>query len=140
MASVNRSRWLGHANPGRMLSRLLPVLRWRIVTQVEEADLIPARLPRRGAALAGPRGAPKWIALDCPCGTGHRLMVNLDTRRHPTWRLVSTSPLTVRPSLDITQAGTRCHFTIISGTVRWVRIQPPGRQHADTTRLESEKP
>lgn len=119
MACLNPSRWLGRPNPGRWLARLLLARRWRIVTQVEEADLLPARLPRRGAALAGPYGAPKWLALDCPCGTGHRLLVNLDSRRHPAWRLVSASPLTIRPSLDIAQAGTRCHFTITSGTVRW---------------------
>lgn len=119
MAGLTRSRWLGRPTPGRWLSRMLPTRRWRIVTRVEEADLVPARLPPRGAALAGPPGAPKWLALDCPCGTGHRLLVNLDSSRRPAWRLVSASPLTIRPSLDTTQTGTRCHFTITSGKVRW---------------------
>ena len=141
MASLNRPRWLGHPNPGHLLSQLLPTRRWRIVTRVEEADLIPARLPRRGAALAGPTGSPKWLALDCPCGTGHRLLVNLDSRRRPVWRLSSASPLTIRPSLDITQAGTRCHFTITSGKVRWARSshQTP-RRRASKACPESEKP
>jgi hypothetical protein len=110
---------MARLNPARWLGRLLPARRWRVVTQVEEADLVPDRLPRRGAALAGPPGAPKWLALDCPCGSGHRLLVNLDTHRRPAWHLVSARPLTVRPSLDVTQAGNRCHFTIISGTVHW---------------------
>lgn len=113
---------------GLWLAGRLPRRRWRIVAQVEEADLVPDRLPRRGAALAGPPGTPKWLALDCPCGTGHRLLVNLDSRRRPSWRLVSSKPLTIRPSLDITQAGTRCHFTITSGTVRWAGS---GRHAAD---------
>lgn len=110
---------MARLKPVRWLTRLLPARRWRIVTQVDEADLVPARLPRRGAALAGPPGAPKWLALDCPCNSGHRLLANLDQHRRPAWRLVSASPLTVRPSLDITHAGNRCHFTITSGTVRW---------------------
>lgn len=127
---------MARLNPGRWLARLLPARRWRIVTQVEEADLLSDRLPRRGAALAGPLGTPKWLALDCPCGSGHRLLVNLDSRRPPTWRLVSARPLTVRPSLDITQAGTRCHFTITSGTVRWAGSgqQAPGDILGDDSR------
>jgi hypothetical protein len=78
--------------------------------------------------LAGPPGAPKWLALDCPCGAGHRLLVNLDSRRRPAWRLVSASPLTIRPSLDIIQAGARCHFTITSGKVRWADSSRQVRQ------------
>jgi hypothetical protein len=109
MARLNLSRWPAG----------LPTQRWRIVVQVEEADLIPDRLPRRGAALAGPRDAPKWLAFDCPCGTGHRLLINLDNRRRPAWRLVRTRPLTIRPSIDITQDGTRCHFIITDGKIRW---------------------
>jgi Family of unknown function (DUF6527) len=101
------------------LAGLLPMRRWRIVMQVDEGDLIPDRLPRRGAALAGPPGAPKWLALDCPCGRGHRIMVNLDMHRRPVWRLVRSRPLTVRPSLDVIHAGNRCHFVITSGKIHW---------------------
>jgi hypothetical protein len=119
MARLNPPRRLGCLKLGRWLARPLPTRRWRIVAQVEEADLVPDRLPRRGAVLVGPPGAPKWLALDCPCGTGHRLLVNLDSRRRPTWRLVGARPLTIRPSLDVTRDGTRCHFTITCGTVRW---------------------
>lgn len=119
MACLNPFRWPDRLKPGRWLAGRLPTRRWRIVAQVDEADLIPARLPRRGAALAGPYGAPKWLALDCPCSTGHRLLVNLDSRRRPAWRLVSARPLTIQPSLDISRDGARCHFTITRGAVHW---------------------
>lgn len=121
-------------NPAQWLARLLPARRWRIVRQVDEADLVPQRLPRRGAAVAGPPGEPKWLALDCPCRRGHRLLVNLDMRRKPAWRLLSARPLTVRPSLDVTHAGRRCHFSITNGTVRWAGSAPdfrPGPKSMD---------
>src|SRR6266702_7447910 len=118
MARLTRRNWL---------TRLLPARRWRIVTRVDEGDLIPQRLPRHGAALAGPPGAPKWLALDCPCGRGHRIMVNLDRHRRPMWRLVKSRPLTVRPSIDIIHAAHRCHFVITSGAIQWVR---PGQEAA----------
>jgi hypothetical protein len=110
---------MARLKPRLRLAQRLLARRWRIVLHVEEADLIPDRLPRRGVALAGPHGAPKWLALDCPCGTGHRLLVNLDSSRRPAWRLVGTRPLTIRPSLDITRDGVRCHFIITGGKVRW---------------------
>jgi hypothetical protein len=51
-------------------------------------------------------------------------MVNLDPRRRPMWRLVKSRPLTVRPSLDITHSGNRCHFLITSGTIQWIKAGP----------------
>ena len=45
-----------------------PFSPWRIVAEVDAADEVPDRLPRKGAVLVGSRQHPKWIAFDCPCG------------------------------------------------------------------------
>jgi hypothetical protein len=111
MARLKRRDWLAWLPPAR---------RWRIVTRVDEGDLIPDRLPKHGAALAGPPNAPKWLVLDCPCARGHRITVNLDRGRRPVWRLVRSRPLTVRPSLDVIHGANRCHFVITNGLIQWV--------------------
>lgn len=98
----------------------LPRRRWRLVLVVDEADEVPDRLPRRAAVLAGPAQNPKWIAFDCPCGQGHRVMLNLDHRRPPTWLLVNQRRLTLSPSIDDYAVG-RCHFFIRQGKIKWVQ-------------------
>ena len=96
----------------------LPWRRWRIVGQVLAADQVPERLPHRGVVLAG---APRttWAAFDCPCRTGHRLLVNLDTNRRPYWRITSRKPLSIHPSIDNITPDRRCHFTIRAGKIAW---------------------
>jgi hypothetical protein len=93
-----------------------------LVSTVEEADEIPDRLPYRAAILAGPPENPKWIAFDCPCGQGHRVMLNLDRRRLPVWSLDNQRPLTLSPSIDDHGIG-RCHFFIRQGKIKWVQSQ-----------------
>ena len=44
---------------------------------VDEADEVPAELPRNNAVLVG-TVKTKWIVFDCPCQTGHRIMLNVD--------------------------------------------------------------
>ena len=51
--------------------------KWRVVGQVGQADEIPKKLPDKGVFLVGPSENSTWAAFDCPCKTGHRLMVNL---------------------------------------------------------------
>jgi uncharacterized protein DUF6527 len=62
---------------------------------------------------------PKWLVLECPCGEGHRLQVNLSAARQPSWRLVDleTGP-NVFPSVDFDALKRRCHFWIRNGRVR----------------------
>lgn len=98
----------------------LPRRRWRVVAQVEAADEVPRRLPRRGAVVAGPDREPHWLVFDCPCRGGHRVMLNLDKRRRPSWALAERRPLTIRPSVDDHTAERRCHFLVREGRVRWV--------------------
>ena len=99
----------------------LPFQRWRIIGAAESADEIPDRLPYNAAALVADQGRVKWIVFDCPCRTGHRIMLNADPGRRPRWALQHVSPLTVSPSIDSHVKGRRCHYLIRNGRVEWVK-------------------
>ena len=99
----------------------LPWRRWRIVGCVDSAADVPEKLPHRGVMLAGRPQYPAWAAFDCPCGTGHRLLVNLDSRRNPHWELDPGPRFSLRPSIDNRARDRRCHFVLNNGKVRWVR-------------------
>ena len=96
-----------------------PWRRWRIVERVREADDVPERLPERGVVLVGPQESPTWAVFDCPCHTGHRLMVNLDRTRYPFWTIESRRQLSIRPSIDSVTTQRRCHFIMRRGRIRW---------------------
>lgn len=98
----------------------LPFQRWRVVLTVEAADEIPSRLPRNGAVLIGSPARPKWIAFDCPCRTGHRVMLNCDPVRRPHWQVAPHRHLTINPSVDSQQRARRCHYFVHNGRIRWV--------------------
>lgn len=99
----------------------LPVFSWRVVAVVESADDIPARLPRNGVVLVGQVTKPKWLAFDCPCRTGHRILLNADRSRHPYWLVTPDGKLSIRPSVDYHDAKRRCHYFIRNGRIEWAR-------------------
>ena len=100
----------------------LPFQRWRQVDLVESADEAPERLPRRGVVLVGQADALKWAVFDCPCGRGHRIMLNLDQRRRPAWRVAVARRwrYTIIPSVDALAHGRRCHYHVRDGKTVWV--------------------
>ena len=98
----------------------LPVLKWRVVGVVDSADHVPVRLPRNGVVLVGSSTKPKWIAFDCPCRTGHRIMLNADQSRWPHWSLSGRKRLTIVPSIDYKRTTGRCHYLVRNGRVQWV--------------------
>lgn len=100
----------------------LPFQPWRLVGFVESADEIPPELPRNGAVVVGSLEFAKWIAFDCPCRTGHRIMLNLDPGRLPVWRLgLAGKRLSIRPSVDYADGRRRCHYFVDDGGVRWTK-------------------
>ncbi len=101
----------------------LPFLYWRVAQEVESADEIPIKLPRNGAVVVSAGKMPKWIAFDCPCHTGHRILLNLDTARYPYWRIkrAKRDRLTISPSVDSIEAGKRCHYFIRDGKISWAK-------------------
>ena len=92
-----------------------------MVETVEAADEVPKTLPVDGAILVGTTRYPKWLAFDCPCRTGHRILLNLHKTRRPYWRVTSTDRLTVRPSVDVRNWDRRCHFIFEHGHAVWFR-------------------
>ena len=99
----------------------LPLWRWRIVGGTESADEVPDRLPRNAVTLVGDPRRAKWIIFDCPCRTGHRIMLNADTGRKPYWTLNGTPSLTISPSVDYRGAQRRCHYFIRDGKIIWAK-------------------
>ena len=97
----------------------LPWRKWRIVGKVSAGDEVPEHLPHRGVILVGPSESATWVVFDCPCRAGHRLLVNLDNTRHPSWRIESHKPLSIHPSIDDITPERRCHFIVRAGKIIW---------------------
>jgi hypothetical protein len=106
----------------------IPARHWRIVARVDAADEIPDRLPGKTAVLVGSVEHPKWLAFDCPCKTGHRIMVTLDRAHRPHWTLYESKKLTIWPSIDYISPDRRCHYLIRGGKIQWVK-ERENRQH-----------
>lgn len=107
---------------------------WRIIGEVVEADQVPDSIPKNGAIRVGSARAAKWLAFDCPCDQGHRVLLNLDERRWPVWRVRNTSPLTIWPSVDAKTGSRRCHYFIDRGHVFWTRPSGTARSRVQGTR------
>jgi hypothetical protein len=105
---------------GIRLWEWLPIYGWRVVATVESADEVPTRLPRNGAVVVGSRERPKWVAFDCPCRSGHRILLSTDRSRWPCWSIAGHRPLTISPSVDYNDGGRRCHYFVKRGRIRWV--------------------
>lgn len=99
----------------------IPGRSWRIVTTVEAADEIPERLPPQGAVVVGSSRHPKWLAFDCPCKSGHRIMVTLDPAHWPHWVMRNAKKLTISPSVDYRTLERRCHYMVTNGKIIWVK-------------------
>ncbi len=98
----------------------LPFWRWRVIGTAEAADEVPDHLPRNAVALVGDVGRTKWVVFDCPCRTGHRIMLNTDPARRPRWALNQAARLTIFPSVDYLGSQRRCHYFIRNGRIEWV--------------------
>jgi len=97
----------------------LPVYRWRLVGTAQSADEVPDKLPRNGVILVADSGRAKWLVFDCPCRTGHRIMLNADQKRFPFWTINPAPMLTLSPSIDSREKHRRCHFFIRNGRITW---------------------
>jgi hypothetical protein len=104
----------------RLFRHLLPGRKWHVAIRVEAADEIPDTIPALGAVMVGTDADPKWLAFDCPCETGHMIMLNLDRRRSPSWIVVNPRRLTIKPSVDARRSERRCHYLVCQGKVKWV--------------------
>lgn len=97
----------------------LPLFKWRVVGVCEEADEIPVKLPRNAAVIVVTGSYKKWIAFDCPCRKGHRIMLSLQREHDPHWTIKSNDKLTISPSIDYRVPGQRCHYFVRNGIIEW---------------------
>lgn len=86
---------------------------------VASVDDVPIRLRQRQAVIVG-TSYEKWLAFECPCRNGHRVLLNLDNSHYPRWRVANEYPLTLAPSVDEKSAAGRCHYIVRDGRIRWV--------------------
>ena len=108
---------------GRTLFERLTPGPWRLEASVSDMDDVPAHIRPRRAYLVATATHHKWLVFDCPCGTGHRIVLNLDRARRPTWavRLCKRGALTLHPSVDYRDDRLACHYVLWNGRVEWVR-------------------
>ena len=99
----------------------LPVWGWRTIGSVESADEIPDNLPRNASVVVSSGGISKWISFDCPCRSGHRILLNTDKGRRPAWSVAYSAAgrLSINPSVDYHDSKRRCHYFVRNGKILW---------------------
>ena len=65
-------------------------------------------------------GTPRWAVLECPCGCGDRIDVNLSTNLRPHWRLRrDAGTVSLFPSLWRPPETCGSHFWIRRSRIEW---------------------
>lgn len=103
------------------------------VVRYERQHQVPDSIPRHTVAVVGSEEVPKWAIFECPCGTGHRIMVSLVSSHTRHWRLKTASERpSLYPSVNFHDAQGRCHFWLRDGRVDFTRdsIRPRRRRRA----------
>jgi Family of unknown function (DUF6527) len=85
-------------------------------------SLSSARIAARKTKLAVVlRGVPRWLVMQCPCGCGELLSINLDARGGKAWRLISAGKkISLIPSVWRTE-GCETHFVFWLNTAYVMR-------------------
>ena len=98
-----------------------------IITVASRAELPEDLHPRCIYILGGK--TPKWALLDCPCGRGHIIELNLTNPARTRWKVTSNEvgQPSVHPSIDY-QAQPRCHYWLKDGRIHWVPNWPASEQ------------
>lgn len=94
---------------------------WRVEATVSEVDQVPRRIRAHRAFLVAAEARRKWLVFDCPCGSGHRILLNLDRSRRPFWtlRVAKDRRFTLEPSVDYRDDRRSCHYFLRHGRVSW---------------------
>jgi len=95
--------------------------RWKVTGTYYDIDDVPQVLKSREITIVATPHFVKWIIFDCPCRTGHRIMINADPSRKPAWDLRAKLPATIWPSVDFANHERRCHYSIINGRTHWAK-------------------
>lgn len=85
-----------------------------------KGDTPPNNLKSRDLYLAREDDENWAIALNCPCGCGDRIELQLIPELSPNWRLVSNNQKfpTLHPSIWRT-TGCKSHFWVKKGHIHW---------------------
>lgn len=111
------------------------------VTYYRQHSEVPRDLPRDVVAVTGAPEKPQWAIFECPCGTGHRIMVNLSPTARPQWRLsAGKAGPSLSPSVDFLDAFGRCHFWLRDGVVRFTRDSRRIRSRRDVSAQNGQTP
>jgi len=90
------------------------------VEVVESMTVIPAQI---GSELYLVRQGDfdKRAVLDCPCGCGRRIDLNLVVTRNPSWSAeFKKGSISLRPSVWLTEDACKSHFFIRHNKIEWV--------------------
>lgn len=88
------------------------------IVQVNSRSELPAKLDRSLYLVGDPA---KWAILQCPCGCGDTIDVNLMKARHPVWQLsIADGKPSFHPSLWVPKDKCGAHFWIRNGKIIWV--------------------
>lgn len=109
----------------KLLAVLRPLWVWlrrrrRIsnIVRVGSRSELPDKL---GRSLYVVGEKPKWAILECPCGCGDTIDVNLMRSRSPVWELsMQNGKATLYPSLWVSKQKCGAHFWIRHGKIDWV--------------------
>lgn len=86
---------------------------------VESRQDLPARIGANIYIVGSEK--VKWVVLDCPCGCGERIDVNLMAARLPAWEFSTKDGMvTVWPSLWMPREKCGSHFWIRNSRIIWV--------------------
>lgn len=108
------------------------------VEYYERQSEAPISIPRHQLILIGKGEHLKWAMFECPCGTGHKIMINLATSRVPHWRVVlhSGQP-SLLPSINYQDDYGRCHFWLNAGRVEFTSDSVRPRRRRDIRGVRS---
>src|SRR5688572_11577546 len=105
--------------------------RFHVVYVKGHAEAKAAAGRSRTIALVGDADTPKWAYLQCPCGCGEALPLNLMRSHHPRWEITIAAHRfpTLSPSVLSTTCG--AHFWIKSGVLSWAEAPPTSAPRRD---------
>lgn len=90
----------------------------KALVHVESRSDIPDKLGNTLYIVGDPA---KWAVLQCPCGCGETIDVNLMTTRKPVWQLsLANGKVSFHPSLWVPKEKCGAHFWIKNGKIIWV--------------------
>jgi hypothetical protein len=88
------------------------------IVQIGSRSDLPNKLGRNLYVVGVPA---KWAILQCPCGCGDTIDVNLMRSRSPVWQFsVANGKPTFHPSLWVPVEKCGAHFWIRDGKIIWV--------------------